>query len=390
MLIDGVVKRFPTAFVRINTPYYKGTVKALCMENPAQELIVGNVPGAVGVEACDEAEVTQKSEAVSDRYEDECETQPKQVPVEDETNEKMSEIESVINTKEGCDVEQDVIANEENHCAAVQTRAMKVKEGKPQKPLKVTTIHGLDTGPEQLIEQQKTDQTLKKYWELAENPVENGKAQFFIKNGILYRKYIDKHDGEGIIQIVVPESLREKVVSLAHDTLLSGHRGSTKTLNRVLQEFYWPGINNFVLRYVSSCDLCQRNVSKGTVGKAPLGLLPAIGTPFSVVCIDLTGPLSPPSDSNRWILTTIDMCTRFPECIPLRDISSSSVAEDLLGVFSRVGLPDRIHSDRGSQFTSEMMQELYRLLSKKQSTTSSCHAMGNVLCENMNKKASIR
>jgi len=195
--------------------------------------------------------------------------------------------------------------------------------------------------------------------------VENGKAQFFIKNGILYRKYIDKHDGEGIIQIVVPESLREKVVSLAHDTLLSGHRGSTKTLNRVLQEFYWPGINNFVLRYVSSCDLCQRNVSKGTVGKAPLGLLPAISTPFSVVCIDLTGPLSPPSDSNRWILTTIDMCTRFPECIPLRDISSSSVAEDLLGVFSRVGLPDRIHSDRGSQFTSEMMQELYRLLSKK-------------------------
>ena len=33
------------------------------------------------------------------------------------------------------------------------------------------------TSYEQLIEQQKTDQTLKKYWELAENPVENGKAE---------------------------------------------------------------------------------------------------------------------------------------------------------------------------------------------------------------------
>jgi len=200
-----------------------------------------------------------------------------------------------------------------------------------------------------------------------------------------YRKYVGKHDEKGLIQLVVPESLREKVVSLAHDTLLSGHRGSTKTLNRMLQEFYWPGINNFVLRYVSSCDLCQRNVSKGTVGKAPLGSLPVIGTPFSVVCIDLIGPLSPPSDGNRWILTIIDMCTRFPECIPLRDISSSSVAEALLGVCSRVGLPDRMHSDRGSQFTSEMMQELYRLLSIKQSTTSPYHAMANGLCENMNK-----
>ena len=78
------------------------------MENPVQELIVGNVPGAVEVEACDAAEVTEQSKAVSDRHEVECEAQPKQVSVEDETNEKMSEIDSVINTKESCDVEQDV------------------------------------------------------------------------------------------------------------------------------------------------------------------------------------------------------------------------------------------------------------------------------------------
>jgi len=169
MLIDGVVKRFPTAFVRINTPYYKGTVKALCMENPVQELIVGNVPGAVGVEACDEVEVTELSEVVSDRHEVECETQPKQVLVEDETNEKMSEIESVVNTKESSEMKRAVIADEENHCAAVQTRAMKVKEGKRQRPLKVITVSGLDIGPEQLVEQQKADKTLKKYWELVEN-----------------------------------------------------------------------------------------------------------------------------------------------------------------------------------------------------------------------------
>ena len=61
------------------------------------------------------------------------------------------------------------------------------------------------------------------------------------------------------------------------------------------------------------------------------------------------------------------------------------MAEALLGLFSHVGLPDRIHSDRGSQFTSEMMQEIYQLLSIKQSTTSPYHAMGNGLCENMNK-----
>jgi len=42
-----------------------------------------------------------------------------------------------------------------------------------------------------------------------------------------------------VVQLVVPKELREKVVSLAHDTLLAGHREAAKTLSRVQQEFYW-------------------------------------------------------------------------------------------------------------------------------------------------------
>jgi len=50
MLTDGVVKRYPTAVVEFNTPYYTGTAKALCMENPVQDIIIGNIPGALGAE----------------------------------------------------------------------------------------------------------------------------------------------------------------------------------------------------------------------------------------------------------------------------------------------------------------------------------------------------
>ena len=103
--------------------------------------------------------------------------------------------------------------------------------------------------------------------------------------------------------------------------------------------------------------------------KALMGKLPLIGTPFSVMCVDIIGPISPPSDGHRYILTAIDLCTRFPEAIPLKDISTSTVAEALLEVFSRIGLPDRIHSDRASQFTSEVMREVYRLLNVQQSVT---------------------
>ena len=47
MLIDGVVKRFPTAIVEIDTPFYKGRAKVLCMDSPVQEVIVRNILGVL-------------------------------------------------------------------------------------------------------------------------------------------------------------------------------------------------------------------------------------------------------------------------------------------------------------------------------------------------------
>jgi len=261
-------------------------------------------------------------------------------------------------------------------------------EGKGVKTHKATEgqlIDGLEIGPMQLIEHQRADESLKRYWKIVGKPSVEGKPQFVVKKRILYRKLKTKCGVEYKMQLVVPAGLSEKVVALAHDTLLSGHRGAAKTLRRVQQEFYWPGIHNFVTRYVASCDLCQRSVSKGTIGKAPMGKLPLAGTPFSTVCVDIIGPLSPPSDGYIYILTLIDMCTRFPEAVALKDITTIMVAEALLEIFSRVGLPLKVHSDRRSQFTSDMMQKVYTLISVKQSTTSPYHAMGNGIVENFNK-----
>jgi len=138
-------------------------------------------------------------------------------------------------------------------------------ENKPPKQLNVNSVPGLDIKPEELKAKQKADESLKKYHELVDEPIKDGKPQFFEKKGMLYRRYFGRRDEDAIVQLVVPKELREKVVLLAHDTLLAGHRGAAKTLSRAQQKFYWPGVHEFVTRYVASCDLCQRNVSKGTV-----------------------------------------------------------------------------------------------------------------------------
>jgi len=36
--------------VELDTPYFIGKTKVLCMDNPVQDIIIGNIPGASGVQ----------------------------------------------------------------------------------------------------------------------------------------------------------------------------------------------------------------------------------------------------------------------------------------------------------------------------------------------------
>ena len=113
--------------------------------------------------------------------------------------------------------------------------------------------------------------------------------------------------------------------------------------------------------------------------------MPVIETPFQRVAIDLVGPIHPCTESGkRYILTIVDYATRYPEAVPLRNIDTRSVAEALLDVYSRVGFPREVLSDNGSQFTSDVMREVSRLLSIKQLTTTPYHPACNGLVERFN------
>ena len=50
MLVDGVVKRYPTAMVELKTTYYTGAGKVLCLGSPVQDIITGNILRALGAE----------------------------------------------------------------------------------------------------------------------------------------------------------------------------------------------------------------------------------------------------------------------------------------------------------------------------------------------------
>eukprot|EP00745_Piridium_sociabile_P036317 TRINITY_DN6494_c1_g1_i2.p2 TRINITY_DN6494_c1_g1~~TRINITY_DN6494_c1_g1_i2.p2 ORF type:complete len:120 (-),score=12.99 TRINITY_DN6494_c1_g1_i2:78-437(-) len=102
----------------------------------------------------------------------------------------------------------------------------------------------------------------------------------------------------------------------------------------------WPQVRKDVRVYCRTCDVCQKTVAKGRVHPVPLGQMPRVDVPFKRIAVDLIGPFKPTSKSGyRYVLTVMDVATRFPEAVPLRNIDTVAVAETLMGIFSRVGYP---------------------------------------------------
>ena len=110
--------------------------------------------------------------------------------------------------------------------------------------------------------------------------------------------------------------------------------------------------------------------------------MPIITTPFSRVAIDIVGPINPGlSAGYRFMLTLIDYATGFPEAIPLKNTTSIDVSEALMTAFSRIGIPKEILSDRGKQFMSELMEQVYKMIGVKPNFTNPYHPAGNGRCE---------
>ena len=270
--------------------------------------------------------------------------------------------------------------------AMVTTRSQ-ARKPDHEEPLPVTNQPMLEMTPGKVKALQEEDPSLKNVREKVSSGVEvktkDGKLRFVSKKGLIYR--IFEKDGSTYSQLVVPTTLRNEVMKLGHESAMAGHMAGKRTQARIWQSFYWPGMCADIRRFCASCDICQRTAPRGTVRKAPLEKMPLIDIPFSRVGVDLVGPIVPASDrNNRYIIVMVDHATRYPEASPLKNIETPTVAEALFEMWSRVGIPVEVLSDKGSQFVGEMMREVHRLLSVRGISTTPYHAQCNGLVERFN------
>ena len=185
-------------------------------------------------------------------------------------------------------------------------------------------------------------------------------------------------------QLVVPVSQREFILDNAHCSPFAGHVSVNKTRERIYSHFYWPGVDKEIKQIVRSCSICQKARMPGRSGKAELGVMNLITTPFLKIAIDIIGPLQMTDRKNMYILTVVDVATRWPEAIPLPNIHTHTIIEALSNIFSRVGFPEQILSDNGPQFKSELYEQICRFFNIKVIKSTPYHPISNGLVERFN------
>ncbi|XP_062505201.1 protocadherin Fat 4-like isoform X3 [Corticium candelabrum] len=128
----------------------------------------------------------------------------------------------------------------------------------------------------------------------------------------------------------------------------------------------------------------QRTDKTGVFGRVPLQNMHIIDVRLKRVAVELVGPISPPSDGGHRYPTLFDYATRYPEAIPIKNIDTKTVAEALVDIHIRLGIPEEVLSDLGRQFVSDCLKEVSRLLRISLLASTPYHLMCNGLVDIFN------
>jgi hypothetical protein len=157
---------------------------------------------------------------------------------------------------------------------------------------------------------------------------------------------------------VVPQRLRQLIITAYHATPLAGHTGYYKTYWRIAARFYWPGMSKDVRSAVTECGHCQAANVTGHENQRILSGH-SVDEPFDIISIDAWHPGKTTSDTKKLdverhqkaILTSTCNLPGFASLAFISHLEAEVAAQLVFShFFIPNGLPKVIVIDVGSEF----------------------------------------
>jgi hypothetical protein len=173
-------------------------------------------------------------------------------------------------------------------------------------------------------------------------------GRLLVEDGVLKRRFEDVQGHSTWVQLVLPQCLRKEVMQELHAGATEGHLGEEKTLYKVKERFYWPGMHQDIKSWCQTCAACATRKPTPKKNRAPLGTI-EVGFPMQVVAVDILGPLPKSITGNTYVLVAADYFTKWVEAYAIPNQEATTVAWKLTDqMFCRFSPPDQLHSDQGT------------------------------------------
>ena len=201
---------------------------------------------------------------------------------------------------------------------------------------------------------------------------------FLDKMNLVRYRYVTHIAGRKTVRevLLLPYLLITPAIMRAHKQM--AHMGNTATYNKLRLHAFFPHMLTKITQVLMNCGPCQLKTTRLPDQKHTLRSHQP-GYPFQVLSLDFVGPfpLSHPK-KYKYLLTIKDTFTRWVEAFPIHHADAQTVVHILqTEIFPRYGFCERLHSDRGTQFTSDLLQTTGKLLKIKISHTPAYNAKSN-------------
>jgi hypothetical protein len=243
---------------------------------------------------------------------------------------------------------------------------------------------------------QAEDEELKEI--MAALQVEDGKPlttienkyrkKYALHNGLIYKQRVNPVTKVKLAadRLCVPLKMRAELLFLMHGNRYAAHLGIQHTYELVHQRYYWKNMFHDVQNLVRSCPKCASSrYPKHPTKVIPQPPLPP-GYPFEEIAIDVLGdfPATIPK-GNKYIVVITCKFSKWCECYATADITSATIAYLIAEEFiPRHGAPRVIYSDRGTNFISQLMDDLYQYINARKITTTPYNPQANGQVERFN------
>lgn len=171
--------------------------------------------------------------------------------------------------------------------------------------------------------------------------------------GVVY-KYVRDNATDFSWKLVVPKPLRPKILLKCHDSPTSSHGGINKTVTKIKNRYYWPGMTKQIKEYIKKCEVCQLNKPSNVILRGEMGKPKDPQLPWKMLSVDLIGPLPRSKNGNSNLLVVLDVFSKFVLLKPLKKATAATVSKFLEeNVFLMFGVPEILICDNGSQFIAK-------------------------------------